>query len=170
MKLMLTAVLLLAAAVPSHAKVAGKLDLANPVFDVIVFRELNDGMWLGGAQKTIWKLQRVSDGKEVMHVAVFWATRPELNSHKVYGPSLGFNLGGAISEAATHVAALASLVDALPPFVGKIGNWTSLDIYGGYRPTIGYDEHHLIYGVGGKVQIPLDLVFSFISKAQGGGL
>lgn len=161
------------------AKVAGKLDLANPVVDVIVLRELHDGMWLGGAQKTIWKLNSIdrhnadgtpSDDVEVLHVAAFWASRPEVNSNKAYGLSVGLNVGGVAHELALKVAGIAELVYACPPWVGKVGNWTSLDTFVGGRPTVGYDEHHLIYGIGGKVTIPLADLWAFISKAQGGGL
>ncbi len=177
MKQYLVALLVVLAVVPVQAKVAGKMDLSNPVVDVIVFRELNDGLWMGGAQKTIWKLSsidRVENGApasdvEVMHVAGFWASRPEVNSHIAYGPSLGVNIGGLAHELMFKIAAVAEIVYACPPWVAKVGSWSSLDVYGGYRPNTGYDEHHWIYGVGGKVTIPLTWQ-AFVSKEQGGGL
>ena len=180
MKKLLAVLALAAMAVPSRATVAGRLMLTDPTVDVIVFREMNDGMWLGGAQKSIWGLysinHKAADGSaapdiEVMHAAVFWASRPELNSHTAYGPSLGVNIGGLAHSLALQVAGIAELVYACPPWVGKVGNWTSLDVYGGYRPVIGSDEHHWAYGVGGKITIPLGTTWQqFVSKAQGGGL
>lgn len=165
MKSLLIGLLLLAPA--AQARVAGKLDLSNPAMDLIVFRELHDGMWLGGAQKTIWKLMSIDRGvampdMEVMHVAAFWASRPEVGSHKSYGLSIGLNVGGLAHDLALKIAGLAEVANNCPPWVAKIASWTSLDNYVGYRPVAGYDEHHLIYGIGGKVTVPLDQLWTWI--------
>jgi len=156
------------------ARVAGKLDLASD-FDAIVMRDLADGLWLGGAQKTLWKLERISDGAEIIHVAFFWASRAEGQS-TAYGPAIGLPVGPSVaaitSMVGDHVALVQEMQTQTPPWVSKIGEWTSLDFYGYYRPDIGEDllGHHFGYGIGGKVKVPLSSLFSWISKSQGGGL
>lgn len=136
---------------------AGKLDLTgNP--EAIVLREFNDGMWLVGAQKTAWKLVNIRKDVEVFHVAAFYATRLEGQS-PAYGPAVGFNFGPAMAAALSRVEVLVPLIpEKFPPWVSKLGEWTSIDAYAGYRPSVAADQHHIVYGLGGKVKIPLDLL------------
>ena len=159
MKLLLAAMMLAAVAAPSHAALIGRLD-TSPNFDTIVFREMNDGMWLVGAQRNLWTLSRAESGSEVMHVALFWATRLE-RQQPAYGPSLGFNVGQAFYTIVSPVEAVAATVDAAPPWLKKLSNFTSVDFFAGYRPQGSYDTHHIVYGVGGKVTIPLDLAYAW---------
>ena len=159
--------LLLLLAVPSHAsQYAGKLDIGPAGADpaAIAFRELHDGMWLVGAQQQIWHLQNLKTDKEVFHIAGFWATRLE-GQDTAYGPSLGVNIHEAVAAAVGKleilVPALESAGAALPPWVGKLSAWTSLEVYGGYRPVVGADDHHWVYGIGGKVTIPASALYKW---------
>ena len=146
----------------------GKLDIglngADP--SAIAFRELHDGMWLVGAQQQLWHLQNTKTDREVVHVAGFWATRLE-GQDTAYGPSIGTNIqeaaAAAISKLEVLVPALSGVGAALPPWVSKLSAWTSIEVYGGYRPTIANDgsEHHWIYGIGGKVTIPLSAIYAW---------
>ncbi len=131
-------------------------------------------MWLVGAQQQLWHLQNTKTDREVFHVAGFWATRLE-GQDTAYGPSLGVNVKEAVSAAIARLEILVPAVEnvglLLPPFVSKLGDWTSVEVYGGYRPVIGADDHHYIYGVGGKVVIPMTALYKWAAgtqPAQGG--
>jgi hypothetical protein len=165
-RLALVALLVLALVAPSRASnYAGKLDLASdPTFEPLVLRELHDGMWLLGMQTQVWHLQRLSDGAEIFHASVFWATRAE-GTDTAYGPSLGFTLGPTFRATVGQLAVVADSLASLPPFVAKLGNFTSVDVYGGYRPVTGADDHHWIYGVGGKVQVKFSDLACWVMKS-----
>lgn len=172
MKNLIAALALALAASPVQALYVGQLDLAKDP-EAIVVRELQEGMWLGGAQKQLWSLQRrecnqtVCAFTEVFHVGVFAASRLE-GQQTAYGPALGFPIGGALSMLADRVEFIAAASDAAPPFVHKLGSWASIDAYAGYRPQLSGDAtHHFIYGVGGKVRIPISDVLGW-AKGSGG--
>lgn len=159
----LIALLLLATAAQARSPYAGKLDLTGDP-EAIAFRELNDGMWLIGAQKNLWVLRNVDKNVEVIHLAAFYATRLE-GQNPAYGPALGFNFGESIRAAVSKLELLAPLIPTnFPPWVSKLADWVSLDFYGGYRPSVAADQHHIVYGFGGKVRIP---VGSLASWAKG---
>lgn len=168
MKRLALVVALLAATLPARASspYKGVLDIGPAGADpsAIAFRELNDGMWLVGAQQQVWHLQNTQSDKEVFHVAAFWATRLE-GQDTAYGPSLGVNIREAAAAAISKLEILVPAVEkagaALPPWVGKLSAWTSLEFYGGYRPVIGADDHHWVYGVGGKVTIPMSMLYKW---------
>lgn len=166
MKHWLLGALICFCSIPARATYAGKLDFKSDP-EAIVFRELNDGMWLMGGQKNLWKLER--DGSEVFHVAFFIASRLE-GQHPAYGPSLGAPIGAAVAVLTDRVQALGAMADASPLWLKKIASFTSVDAYGGYRPVVGYDDHHWIYGFGGKVRVPISQLPIWSSKEKGGGL
>ena len=155
MKTLLTLVMLLT--VPASAAWQGKLDLLSPQASAIGVRELHDGNWLAGLQTKTWHLEK--DGLEVFSVSYFQAWRA-MQGDPAYGLSVGV-------KAASASGILQSVVSSLdnnglaswtpPPWVKSIGNWVSLDIYGGFRPTHSADVHSWVYGIGGKVTSPLDL-------------
>lgn len=157
---------------PAHALLVGKLDLARDP-EAIIVRELQEGMWLGGAQKQLWHLERrecnadVCGFVEVFHIGVFAASRLEGNQ-TAYGPALGFPIGAPLALLADKVQFIAAASDAAPPFLKKIADWTSVDAYAGYRPELSGDAtHHFIYGIGGKVRIPLSILLSWAKGTDG---
>lgn len=152
----------------------GVLDIGSMGADpsAIAFRELHDGMWLVGAQQQLWHLQNTRTDREVFHIAGYWATRLE-GQDTAYGPSLGINVNeaaaAAIGKLEVLVPALEQVGAKLPPWVGKLSAWTSVEVYGGYRPTVGADDHHWVYGIGGKVTIPMSMLYHW-AKGDWGNL
>ena len=149
----------------------GVLDLGSSDPAAIAFRELHDGMWLVGAQQQIWHLQNTASGNEVFHVSGYWATRLE-GQDTAYGPSLGVNVGEVAKAAISKLEILAPAVAQvssinLPPWLAKLPSWTSIEVYGGYRPVVGADDHNWIYGVGGKVTIPMSMLYSWAKGVNG---
>lgn len=169
MKKYIVSLLAVLAAIPASAAYQGKLDVGTSDPAAIAFRELHDGMWLVGAQQQLWHLQNTVTNREVFHVAGFWATRLE-GQDTAYGPSLGVNIGEAAGAAINKLEVLAPGIQqigvALPPWVMKLSAWTSLEVYGGYRPVTGADDHHWIYGVGGKVTIPMSMLYAWAAGTK----
>lgn len=172
MKRLALAALLALVAAPSFAgsPYQGVLDIGSTNPAAIAVRELHDGMWLVGAQTQIWHLQNNASGNEVFHVSGFWVTRLE-GQDTAYGPSIGINIHeagiAAINKLEILVPAFQQIGANLPPFVGKLGAATSLEILGGYRPTTGADDHHWVYGFGAKVTIPMDMLYSWAKGVNG---
>lgn len=163
--------ILLFLASPSFASYVGKLDLGQDP-SALAMRDLQNGVWRVGLQYPVWHLQNTRRDSEVFHVSVFWASRLE-GQTKLYGPSLGFNVGQAASLFISNVELLATAGEksglSLPPWALKIGDWTSLDIYGGYAPIIGGGDKPWAYGVGGKVRIPFSSLYQWASGTQSQG-
>lgn len=136
-----------------HAALGGRLDVASDP-QVIGLRDLKDGLWLVGMQKNVWKLVNFKNGDDVLHISFFVASRLE-GQYPAYGPSLGTNVGPLAGSLAEKISLLRAVSDATPPWLGKLADWTSFDVFGGYRPRISSDEHHWMWGVGGQVRIPL---------------
>jgi hypothetical protein len=173
MKLSIIIAALLTLVAPSHASsnYRGVLDLGNSDPAAIALREFHDGMWLVGAQQQLWHLQNNTTNAEVFHVSGYWASRLE-GQDTAYGPSLGINIGEAASAAVNKLEILVPAVQSIstfviPPFVSKLSNWTSVEFYGGYRPITGADDHHWIYGIGGKVTIPLSALYVWAAGSNG---
>ena len=159
----------------ANSALVGKFDIDTANFEAISLREFHDGMWLVGAQKQIWELKDDTSGTEAFHVSAFWASRLEGND-TAYGPSIGMPLGtigtvivNGLSTISSIAPPLGSLTDAftMPPWLKKIDSWMSVDFYGGYRPTISHDDHHFVYGVGGKIKVPLDQIYSWAKGSNG---
>lgn len=171
MKLLaIVALLFVSISARANSPYVGVLDLGKSDPAAIALRELNDGMWLVGAQQQVWHLQNKQSGNEVFHVAAFWATRLE-GQDTAYGPALGINIGEAAHAALSKIEVIAPILGgaSCPPWVSKVSSWVSLDVYGGYRPVISYDSHHWIYGVGGKVTIPMSMLYQWASGTQASG-
>lgn len=149
--------LLLLLAVPAHSQTIwkGKLDVFDGVPSPLGMRELHDGNWLAGFDHQFWHLERNS--QEVCHVTFFTAWRA-MQGDVAYGPSLGVPIGQLGSVLGSAIGLVAPATYHMTPWLQQLGNWVSLDFYGGYRPTHGADVHSWIYGIGGKVKIPLDLI------------
>ena len=169
-------VLSLIAAIPSRAsQYQGKLDLSTTDPSAIAFRDLQNGVWRVGAQTQIWHLQNNASGNEVFHISGYWATRLE-GQETVYGPSVGVNVGqaaaAAINKLEVLVPALNSIGANLPPFVSKLSDWTSIELYGGYTPIVSGGDRPWVYGIGGKVTIPMSMLYAWASgtQAQGTGV
>ncbi len=167
---------LLAVAAPAaraSSPYAGKLDIGKSDPAAIAFRELHDGMWLVGAQQQLWHLQNTQSNREVLHISGYWATRLE-GQDTAYGPSIGMNVGESTLAMASKVGELVPELQplttfAIPPFVSKLSEWTSIEVYGGYRPVTGADDSHWIYGIGGKVTIPMSMLYAWASGTQSQG-
>lgn len=157
---------LLALSSSSRAAYVGKSDLGlDP--SALGMRDLQNGVWRVGLQYPLWHLQAVSrvgrDFKprpdaEVFHVSAFYASRLE-RQNAIYGPSVGVNFGAAAAAAIDKIEAIVTVSDKLglktPPFLSKLGDWTSFDVYGGYAPVVGGGDKPWAYGVGGKLRIPI---------------
>lgn len=139
----------------ANAAWVGKLDLLDGRLPCPVgYRELHDGNWLAGLQKQIWHLEK--DGKEAFHVSYFQAWRV-FQSDPAYGLSLGIktgDLGAALGEA---VKVAAPRIYDKTKWLQKLSNWVEISAFAGARPVHGPDTHTFIYGIGGQVQIPIDL-------------
>ena len=146
----------------ANAGISGKLDITSDP-SAIALRDLHDGLWLIGMQKNIFKLVDTKKDREILHLSFFVASRLE-GQAVAYGPSLGTNVGSLVSSLAGKISLLQAVSDATPPWLGKIADWTSLDVYGGYRPVITFDEHRWMYGVGGQIRVPFG---SVVRWAQG---
>lgn len=148
----------------AQAAFVGRLDLASDP-QAIVLRDLEDGLWLVGLQKDLWKLWHVEARSkylktetEILHLSFFVASRLE-GQAPAYGPAVGTNVGPLARGLAEKISLVKAAAKSSPPWLGKLGDWTSLDFYTGYRPVISPDEHRWMWGVGGKVRIPFgDLV------------
>ena len=162
----------------ARAAYVGKLDLvSNPNFEAIALRDAQDGLWLVGAQKQIWSLQNTTTNKEVFHVSGFWATRLQ-GQETAYGPSIGIPIGTVAQTIAKAFGAASVMLPeagpaadgsmwAVPDWIKKLGSFMSIDVCGGYRPTVdaGSGDAHWIYGFGGKINVPVDDIYSFFSSA-----
>lgn len=153
-----------AAAVDFHYK----LDLSSKDPEAFIARELQEGMWLGGAQQ---QLGHVEDGvgKELAHLGFAVAQRLE-GTQPAYGPAIGFPIGslGSMVESVVNSFHVFNADISAPPFVSKLGALVSVDVYALYRPELSADsQHHFLYGVGGKVTIPISDVLSW-AKGSGG--
>ena len=173
MKKLIAALFVALAAVPSHAAYQGKLDLGQVDPAAIAFRDLQNGVWRVGAQTQIWHLQNTATGNEVFHVSGYWATRLE-GQETVYGPSVGVNVGQAAAAFIDKIELLVPAVQSvttyvIPPFVSKLSDWTSVEVYGGYSPIVGGGDKPWAYGVGGKVVIPLSELYKWAAGTQASG-
>lgn len=171
MKIVAALVAVLALAAPSQAYYLGVLDLAKDP-EAVVVRDAQEGMWLGGAQKQLWHLERRECNVaacafvEIFHVGFATVYRLEGNQ-AAYGPAIGLPIGAALSVLASKIQLISAASDVAPPFLKKLGDWVSVDAYALYRPQLSEDaQHHFLYGVGGKIRIPISDVLSW---AKGSG-
>ena len=149
-----------------RAALVGKLDLLNPQPQTIVLRSLDSGNWMAGVAMSAWELDNTSNGKEILHVNAYQAWQAS-NGDPVFGLSVGANIGnaGAVAQSILNIVAPDLQVQA--PFIMELANITSLDFYGGYRPTPMQGQRNLMYGIGAHINIPIATVTSWLSNAIG---
>jgi hypothetical protein len=160
---LLSLVLMFLASSAAASPFAGKLDLG---ISPICYRELHDGVFMVGGALNVWDLMYTPRQAEVLHVGV------QYSSHlggpgTVYGLMLGTDLTAAGMSALQTIESVAALINEAPPWLKKIGTWTSVDIFGGYAPQPGVDLHPWSYGLGGKVKIPFADLQSWSTGASG---
>ncbi len=128
----------------------GKLDLGGGPRPMIA-RELNDGMWLIGGKQPIWELD--DDGVAIFTFGLFTLTRLELQN-PAYGATAGMPVSGIGHEILKGISSLSATDVSAPPFLRKLGDVTSIEGFGGYRPNGAYDQHHDVYGASFEVRVP----------------
>ena len=144
------ALLLLVAAVPCRAQYAGKLDLAVAP---IVYRDIKDGTWMGGSEINVWDLMKGQT--QIFHVGFQYASHLG-GPGNYYGLGGGVNITGAAVGLLNNIESVASLITDAPPWLCKLGSWTSLEMFGGYAPVPGVDMGPWSYGIGGRVSVSFD--------------
>ena len=159
----LLAVLMLLASSAAASPFAGKLDLG---ISPICYRELHDGVWMVGGDLNIWDLMYTPWKAEVLHAGL------QYSSHlggpgNAYGINVGTNIQGLGISILSKVESIAALINEAPPWLGKIGTWTSIEVFGGYAPQPGVDLHPWSYGIGGKVKVPFSDLQSWSTGTPG---
>lgn len=82
------------------------------------------------------------------------------------GASLGYRMGTLSEHVATMGGKLASFV-TVPKAVVTAGNWVTGEVGGGYNLSPMPGDKPWYWSVGGKVKLPLDQVWSFVSSITG---
>lgn len=154
-------------AIPARASVyKGILDLGTADPQTVVDRDFTYGLWRAGLADQVWHLQNTASNKEVFHLSGFWETGMD-GGNEIYGARIGVNLGQAvlagISKVEPLVPALNAIGAALPPFVSKLNDWTSLDLGAAWRPG----NAHVSALIGGTVTIPISLVYAWANGSNG---
>lgn len=129
-----------------------KFDLLESAPAAIGVRDLKAGDWLGGFSKQIGSVRR--DDLQLLALSGFSAWDAG-GGHSAYGLGLGVPLGslGQNLQRALNVLTPSSDLSGLKTALGFV----SLDFYAGYRSRQSDGLRHLMYGYGGKVEVPLDL-------------
>lgn len=153
MRMIVIALLLVAS--NSWASYSVKLDLIGSGVEAIGVRDLNGGGWLAGASKQVLSIHR--DGNEKLCLNMFSAWDAN-GGNPAYGPSLGIPLGRLGDKLNEIIVAIAPGLAQEFGWLHKIGNFASLDVYGGYRVHPTGDSRPWVYGFGGKLKIPLNLI------------
>ena len=65
------------------------------------------------------------------------------------------------------IESVAALMSSAPPWLAKVGTWTSLELFGGYAPQPGVDMGPWSYGMGGKVSISFDQLQAWMTGTSG---
>lgn len=138
----------------ANATVAGKLDLNYDV-QAIGMRELHDGNWLAGVGKQLAHLE--INGKERLHLGVFQAWRAN-HGDPAFGLSLGVTTGGLGEYVGKALDMGTPDLSESVKWLPHVADLISIETFAGYRPVHGSDVHAWIYGVGGYLKIPLDLI------------
>ena len=140
---------------PASAGYKIKFDLISSPTELLGMRELNDGNWLAGFSKQAASLRK--DDVEKLHLNAFSAWRVE-GGDIAYGLGLGVPLGNLGDGLLAAVRSVAPNLEENMKWLPKVGSFLSLDTYVGYRFKHGPDVHPLVYGIGGKVSIPFDIL------------
>lgn len=154
------------ASVASASPYKGVLDLGQADPQTVVDRDFTYGLWRAGLAYPVWHLQKIATGAEVFHLSGFWETGIDGND-KIYGARIGVNLGqvaiAAVSKIEILAPAVAAVGAAIPPWVSKLNDWTSLDFGGAYAPG----HAHVSALIGGTVVIPLSAVYAWAAGSNG---
>jgi hypothetical protein len=165
-KLSTVVISLFLASVASASPYRGVLDLGTTDPQTVVDRDFTYGLWRAGLAEQVWHLQNGSNNKEVFHLSGFWETGIDGND-KIYGARIGVNLGqvaiAAVSKIEILAPAVAAVGAAIPPWVSKLNDWTSLDFGGAYAPG----HAHVSALIGGTVVIPLSAVYAWAAGSNG---
>src|SRR5271170_2902900 len=164
----LAVLLVLCASVAKATTYAGKLDL-NADVQVIGMYDIGNKDMLAGMEKNVWELDKINNGSsmQLFHVGVFQAW----NSHADGAAVSGITAGVPISTIASEAQALVNMLPYvtannslnLPSWATLIGNYTSINVLGGYTfAGTGSDAVKWRYGVGAEVNIPLSQLQSVL--------
>lgn len=132
---------------------------------VCLERELHDGQFLAGPCRDVLLLAK--DRRVAFHLGVAAMSNAE-RGNTAFQLRLGANLGpvgeAALRKVADRLPFLERLADwKAPPFLGKLADATTLDFMGGPRPIHDASVNGpWTYGVGVKVDIPLDAAFGWL--------
>lgn len=130
-------------------------------------RELHDGQWLAGACRDVLLLAK--DSKVAFHLGAAVMSNAE-HGNTSFQARAGFNVGpvtqAALDKLADRVPQLDRLTGwNLPPWLRRVGDATTLDFMGGYRPNHDSSVNgNWTYGVGVKLDIPLDAAFGWLKS------
>lgn len=130
-------------------------------------RELHDGQFLAGPCRDALVLAK--DGKPAFHLGAAVLYNAE-HGNATYQARLGFNVGpaaqAALAKTAYYIPALDSILNwKAPPWLSKIGDATTVDFAGGYRPIHDASVNgNWTYGVMVKADVPLDVVFGWLKS------
>lgn len=134
---------------------------ASSTAGACVERELHDGQWLAGPCRDVLLLAK--DSKVAFHLGGAVMSNAE-HFNTTFQLRMGLNLGPVVKAGLDRIPALDSLANLNPPpWVSKLGNATTLDFAGGYRPHHTADVYgNWTYGVAVKVDVPLDAAFGWL--------
>lgn len=128
-------------------------------------RELHDGQWLAGPCRDVLLLAK--DASVAFHLGVAAMSNAE-HGNTAFQLRAGFNLGPAaragVATAVDHLPVLEHALDwSAPPFLAKLADATTVDFMGGPRPVHDSSVRGAwTYGVGAKVDIPLDTLVNWL--------
>lgn len=166
LKLSTVVISLFLASAASASPYSGVLDLGTVDPQTVVDRDLTYGLWRAGLAYQAWHLQNTATKKEVFHLSGFWETGIDGND-KIYGGRIGVNIGqsaaAAISKFEILEPSLAAIESIVPPWMGKLNDWTSLDLGAAYAPG----HAHVSGLVGGTVTIPIAEVYAWAAGSNG---
>lgn len=126
-------------------------------------RELHDGQWLAGPCRDVLLLAK--DHKVAFHLGGAAMSNAE-HGNTAFQLRAGFNVG----PVARFVASKLPVIDQVlewnpPPFLSKIADATTIDAMGGPRPVHDASVNgDWTYGVGAKVDVPLDVVYNWLKS------
>ena len=134
---------------------------ASPTIGACLEREIHDGQWLAGPCRDVLLLAK--DHKVAMHMGVAAMSNAE-RGNTALQVRLGFNLGPIAKYAASKIPVVDQILDwNPPPFLAHLGDATTLDFMGGPRPIHDASVNGIwTYGVGAKVEVPVDVVVGWI--------
>ena len=134
---------------------------ASPTVGACVERELHDGQWLAGPCRDVLLLAK--DHKVAFHLGAAAMSNAE-HGNTAFQLRFGFNTGPVAKFAASKIPLIDQLANwTPPPFLSHLADATTIDFMGGPRPVHDSSVNGVwTYGVGVKVDVPLDVVYSWL--------